>query len=64
MTEETKRNTEAADRTAKRLVEILNEGMIDAFIFYEIIGRRNPLVFSMISPESVEMIAGYLDNYH
>lgn len=64
VTEEAKRNTEAADRTAKRLVEILNEGMIDAFIFYEIIGRRNPLVFSMISPESVEMIAGYLDNYH
>lgn len=64
VTEETKRNTEAADRMGTRLVEILNEGMIDAFIFYEIIGRRNPLVFSMISPESVDMIAGYLDNYH
>lgn len=63
-TEEAKRNTGEANDMAKRLVKILDGGMIEAFIFYEIIGRRNPLVFSMISPESVEMIAGYLDTYH
>lgn len=57
-------NTEAADAVGEKLATIIDEGLLDAFVFYEIIGRENPLVFSMISAESAGKIAEYVTKYH
>lgn len=57
-------DTEEADALGKRLGKIIEDEMMDPFIYYEVIGRRNPIVFSLMSKESVYNVAAYVEKHH
>lgn len=49
---------------ADRLAEIIQGDMLEVCIYYEIIGKQHPRIFSVMSPETIEHFVQYLNRYH
>ena len=49
---------------ADRLAEIFEADMVELFIYYEIIGKQYPRIFSAMSPETIEHFVQYVNRYH
>ena len=49
---------------AERIQAIAEAGMLDLLIYYEILGKNYPKLFSMLNKDSIEHFINYLDEFH
>ena len=49
---------------ANRIEEILNSELIEICIFYEIIGKKTPLIFSAMDRASMKHFIKYVNTFH
>lgn len=51
-------------KLAERIQAIAEAGMLDLLIYYEILGRNYPKLFSMLNKDSIEHFIKYVNEFH